>query len=309
MKIATRGLGVVGMAALVGCMASPVVEPGGTEGSSGSNSDGGAETGPVTGDPTADPSGVQTVTSASESDSGVPTEASTTGLTTTGEPTSTSETTGGPDTTVDPVDCAAVVDALVAAFTAAPHCDLALLFDEGGAALGYTVVCGEAPPMPYTEKSAVGATDCCQDDGSVLNDASPFVVYTAATAQTSGGLAIVSNAVGGRVFEITIGATRPGMISVPAALESIDGLAVGEGCSDSSLGLANAATYNAELGGNLGPEVVSMLVDTINTTALPAALVAGADVVDADLSLVVSYPSQYMAGGPVYLVVLGLSAP
>ena len=301
---------------LAACTPVPAVTTGADSDGSSSSSSSSAETSAsASGDPvTSGTGGIQTVTSASESagtndepTSGSATTESTmtsaTTMTTMTTMTTATTSTGDGDTTTGVEACPAVIDALTAALTAGPRCDLVVQVDGGGLVLGWGAVCGDTPGVPFTEKTASQATDCCQDTGTLLNDgASPFLIHDAVAQGMDGGLAIVSNAVGGRVFETTIGADGPGTISAPEWKAA--GLGVGDGCSRTSFGFANTPTYNADLGGALSPDILTVLADALETTALPAVFAAGIDV---DLSVVIGYKPELAAAAPVYLVLLELS--
>jgi len=199
--------------------------------------------------------------------------------------------------------CPAVLDALLAALTAGPHCDLVVQIDGGGVVLGWGAACGVTPGVLLTEKTASQETDCCQDSGTLLNDGfSPFLIHDAVAQGMDGALAIVSNAIGGRVFETTIGADGPGTISAPEWRTA--GLGVGEDCSRTSFIFTNPPTYNADLGGGLSPDILKVLAKALATTALPAVFAASVDV---DLSVVIGYKPELAAAAPVYLVLLELS--
>ena len=296
---------------LAACTPVPAVTTGADGGDSSSSA--GAETSAsASGDPvTSGTGGIQTVTSATESagTSDEPTGSATTestmtsAMTMTTTMTSGDTSTGDGDTTTGMEACPAVIDALTAALTAGPHCDLVVQIDGGGLVLGWGAVCGDTPGVPFTEKTASQETACCQDSGILLNDGtSPFLIHDAVAQGMDGGLAIVSNAVGGRVFETTIGADGPGTISAPEW--KVAGLGVGEGCSRTSFGFANTSTYNADLGGGLSPDILTVLADALETTALPAAFAAGVGV---DLSVVIGYKPELAAAAPVYVVLLELS--
>ncbi len=286
--------------------------PAATTGADSSESSGAETSSTASSDPvTSATGGIQTVTSESESlgttdepTSGNATTESTASSTTTMSTTSGDPSTGE-DTTTGAQACPAVIDALTAALTAGPRCDLVVQIDGDGVVLGWGAACGDTPGTPLTEKTAKQTTDCCQESGTLLNDGgSPFLIHDAVAEGMDGALAIVSNAIGGRVFETTIGAAGPGTISAPQW--QAGGLGVGDDCSRTSFGFANTASYNADLGGGLSPDVLAVLADAIGTTALPAVFGAGVDV---DLSVVIGYKPELDAAAPVYLVLLELSAP
>ena len=301
---------------MLGTFAACTPVPAVTTGADGSDSSGAETSSTASSDPlTSGTGGIQTVTSESVGTTDEPTSGSattestatsTTNTTNTTVSTSTGEpSTGDIDTTTGAQACPAVIDALSAALTAGPHCDLVIQIDAEGGVLGWGAACGDTPGVLLTEKTAKQETDCCQESGTLLNDGdSPFLIHDAVAEGMDGALAIVSNAVGGRVFETTIGAAGPGTISAPQW--QAGGLGVGEDCSQASFGFANTPTYNADLGGGLSPAVLGVLADAIGTTALPAVFGAGVDV---DLSVVVGYKPELDAKVPVYLVLLELSAP
>jgi hypothetical protein len=271
---------------LTACPAAGPQEPSG-----GSSESGGP---PVTtsGAPETTDPGVQTVTGATEAETG-----SDTGTSTGAE----TETETG-ETSTAGVDCAPLVAGVADAVSGA-SCALVLAFDGDVRVTGWAAVCGAAPDPLFTSKSAAGQTSCCTEGVSIGPEGvSPFVVYLE-PSDLDGGVAVVSNHVGQVVVEAGIGVAAPGTISAPA-LASVDELGVGAGCSPGGFSFAALADHDVNnLEAGVPQATIVALQAALDATAVPAGLAAAS----LERSLVVAYEPQ--AGDPAkaYLVVLELT--
>lgn len=229
--------------------------------------------------------------------SGVQTVTTVTQTSTTGEP----ETTGT-STTGEPFDCAAAVDALTPKLAAGEPCEVLLQLDETGAPLGWSVACGASGTTWTSGKEVQGVTACCSD-GATIYGPDPDVGPIYVLHQTGGspdGVAIVSNHTGTVVYDATTAADAPGPVSVPAAWDDPAALAVGQGCGDPGLSLADALSYDLEKEGEaLAQDDLDALATVIGDTALAAALAGASDPVRA---VVVRYAPQDK--GPSHAIVL-----
>lgn len=278
------------LAALGACAPQEGTPTGGSEGSSSSS---GAET--TLDDPSNGPGPIQTVTSETDADP-------TTSSTGPGEPTTTGEPSTGEDCQADVL---AVADQLAGA-----RCSVVLGFDSAGALTGWHSVCGEVPGGdPITEKDALGATKCCSEGGVFLNVpdmegmiASPFVVHLAPVDPTDGGVAIISNHLGGVAFEGSIGSAGPGTISIPDAWKPAADLADAGECTGA--GFAQSFTSYHAGDGNNEPDIEATVSAAIDASLLPDAMMqAGATV---DRGVLLGYEDS--AGAPTrYIVLLELS--
>lgn len=265
---------------------------GGTTGDASSSGGGEPSTSGV--DPLTTSGGVFTLTSVTEGDP-------------TSEGTTTATATTGPDetSTGEPDPCPALVDGLVAALAGGPHCELLLRIDGAGGILGWYAACGDVPAMPFDDKSAYQATQCCMDDGMLVSPdgESPFIYLQVPTPPLLGGVAIITNHIGEVVYDATIGVDEAGTISIPEELQAPSALGDGAGCS---AGFELAATgYDLIAGGPLAGADVDLLTASIVATAVPAAIDQFGTI---DRTLAIAYEAQFQKPGTTYLVLFELSA-
>lgn len=248
-------------------------------GETASGSSTGATTGEVTTGMTTGGPGIQTVTSASQTDA------------TTGS--SSESSTGG-----DP--CPAAVAAIAEMVAAGQPCEVLVHLDEAAAPQGFHVVCGASGMTWSSGKEAAGATQCCSESPALYGpDEGPIYVMHQPSDPGTDGVAILSNHTGRVVLDARTGEGSPATFTVPAPWQDAAGLLAGMGCGAAGVSLVDALSVDLATGAELSNADRAALAAAIEGTALSAALAGAAAPVR---SAVVRFSPE--EGGPAHDFVL-----
>lgn len=216
------------------------------------------------------------------------------------------EETDGCESTGEPFTCEQRAEMMATALKSGPRCEL-LVHLEGAVVMEWIYSCGEVPAMPvYTGETAPGATSCCYEQGQLVGpDESPFIIHKLPASPDPGGLAIVSNHLGARIFDEEIETAKPSLIH-PLAWQSAESAGVGEGCSAPFT--LDAASFDLRADPLAPPplaaDVLASLSDAIAGSVIPTALQA----VTVDRTVVISYQEKIGTPEPAVLIMFELSS-